>query len=143
MDEETINTDGTTGDPVLDPVSDPPPAEDPIQVVSVNELLELLHSANEETEEPAAEDEEEPAEPALSDQYFASMLEDTSSAEAVQLLSEIKAELIQADLDPHPLLTTSFADYTVTEGLLLLVLLGGVVSACCKMIRRGFEWLTW
>ena len=37
-------------------------------------------------------------------------------------------------LDPvaHPLMTTSFADYTVTEGVLLLIpltlLLGGVVS---------------
>lgn len=41
----------------------------------------------------------------------------------------------------HPALTTSFADYTVTEALLLLLLLSAFISACARMLRGGFSWL--
>ena len=41
----------------------------------------------------------------------------------------------------HPALTTSFADYTVTEALLLLLLLSAFLSACARMLRGGFSWL--
>lgn len=138
MDEE--NT--AAGDSVLDPVSDPAGAADPVQVVSVDELLERLTSSG---EEPVEETEAEPEEPSLSDQYFASALEDTSSTDTVELLREIKTELadVKSELTPHDLLTTNFADYTVTEGLLLLALIYGVVSACVKMLKGGFSWLSW
>ena len=43
----------------------------------------------------------------------------------------------------HPLLTTPFADYTVTEGLLLLALLLAVVKSCVRMLKGGFSWLGW
>lgn len=41
----------------------------------------------------------------------------------------------------HPLMTTSFQDYTVTEGLLLLLLLSVFMAACAKMLKEGFAWL--
>lgn len=47
---------------------------------------------------------------------------------------------IQQMLD-HPLMTTSFQDYNVTEGLLLLLLLSVFIAACAKMLKGGFSWL--
>ena len=44
------------------------------------------------------------------------------------------------DLD-RPFLTTDFNDYTVTEGLLLLILVLAVVMICVKMLKGGFYWL--
>ncbi len=41
----------------------------------------------------------------------------------------------------HPMLTTPFQDYTVTEGLLLLLLLCFFIKACMNMVRRAFSWL--
>lgn len=41
----------------------------------------------------------------------------------------------------HPVMTTSFQDYTVTEGLLLLLLLSAFIAACAKMLKEGFSWL--
>ena len=41
----------------------------------------------------------------------------------------------------HPMLATSFQDYTVTEGLLLALLLSVFISACVKMLKGGFAWL--
>lgn len=49
-------------------------------------------------------------------------------------------EGIQQALD-HPFMTTSFQDYNVTEGLLLLILLSAFVAACAKMLKGGFSWL--
>lgn len=123
--------------------SSPDPAFDsgssaPVQVVSVDELVERLTSSGEE--ETAEE-----AEPSAADQFFASALEDTTGADTVQLLREIRAELvaIKDELTPHDLMTTNFSDYTVTEGLLLLALVYGVVSVCIRMIKGGFSWLSW
>lgn len=41
----------------------------------------------------------------------------------------------------RPLLTTSFSDYTVTEGLLLLLLLCLVAQSCIRILKGGFSWL--
>ncbi len=49
-------------------------------------------------------------------------------------------ELIEQTVN-HPLLTTPFQDYTVTEGLLLLLLLCIFIKACMTMVRRAFAWL--
>lgn len=43
----------------------------------------------------------------------------------------------------HPVLETPFEEYTVTEGLLLLLLVLVIVSWCVKMIKGGFSWLLW
>ena len=52
------------------------------------------------------------------------------------------AETVQQTLD-HPALTTSFQDYTVTEGLLLLILLAAFAAACIRILKGGFSWLRW
>ena len=41
----------------------------------------------------------------------------------------------------HPVLTTPFEEYTVSEALMLLLLLCAFVSACARMLRGGFSWL--
>lgn len=43
--------------------------------------------------------------------------------------------------DPRPFLTTPFDDYTVTEGLLLAVLLCLFFSVIVKILKEGFYWL--
>ena len=40
-----------------------------------------------------------------------------------------------------PFLTTPFADYTVTEGLLLTLLLLAFLAFCNKVVKGGFSWL--
>ena len=41
----------------------------------------------------------------------------------------------------RPFLTTPFEEYSVTEGLLLLLLLLAFVSVCLRIIKGGFYWL--
>lgn len=60
-------------------------------------------------------------------------------ASDVDGLQQTVGEIRQA-LD-RPLMTTSFQDYTVTEGLLLLLLLSAFVAACARMLKEGFSWL--
>ena len=137
MDEEVITT-----TPELSPAPEPeplpelPPSEpdpelpsepepaDPLTVVSVDELIDRLvqGSQDEETSEEAPPEETEPL-PEEGD-LFTEV--DTGPMEIKgmdKLLTYV--ETIQQTLD-HPALTTSFQDYTVTEGLLLLILLGGL-----------------
>lgn len=52
--------------------------------------------------------------------------------------TEVLAEVVEED---RPFLTTSFEDYTVTEGLLLMILLLAVVVICVKLVKGGFYWL--
>lgn len=48
---------------------------------------------------------------------------------------------IRDSLLPHDLLYTNFADYTVTEGLLLCILLVTVMQWIIKILKGGFGWL--
>jgi hypothetical protein len=48
------------------------------------------------------------------------------------------AGTLQDSQSVHPLMTTKFEDYTVTEGLLLAILLTLVVSAVIRFIRGVF-----
>ena len=146
MDDETVTT-----TPEPSPAPEPPPPEpapepaDPVTVVSVDELIDRLVQSTESGEEDASPDEPAPEEPA------------EESGEGDILLPEIDtgpmeikgmdklltyAETIQHTLD-HPALTTSFQDYTVTEGLLLLILLAAFAAACVKILKGGFQWLRW
>ena len=54
----------------------------------------------------------------------------------LQLITEIRA-----DVAPHPLLTTKFEDYTVTEGLLLFAFLWSIVIFCVRMLQGAFSWM--
>ena len=110
-------------------IVDQAPAQnrDPMEVISVEELLGRLveeqEAAVEEEEAPEEETEPEPLEVAGTD-------------ETIRLL-----ETIQTQLTPHPFLTTPFEEYTVTEGLLLLLVLAAFAGCCIKLLRRGFSWL--
>lgn len=150
--EEEIMTTTPEPSPAPDPAPAPEPAPDPapepsepVNVVSVDELIDRLVQSTEPGEEDASPDEPAPEEPA------------EESGEGDILLPEIDpgpmeiagmdklltyAETIQQTLD-HPALTTSFQDYTVTEGLLLLILLAAFAAACIKILKGGFQWLRW
>lgn len=110
-------------DPASAAVTEEPAA---VQVISVEELLERL-TAEAPEEEPTEEESEEAtpddAEPSQADQAF-------------QLLSEIRE-----DVSSRPFLTTPFSEYTVTEGLLLLLALGVFARWLVKLLKEGFSWL--
>ena len=65
-----------------------------------------------------------------------------ASDTAMELVLE-RLEAIQTQTSLHPMWTTPFEDYTVCEGLLLLLLFFMVISFCVKMLRRAFSWLLW
>ena len=51
-------------------------------------------------------------------------------------------EEISANVTPHPLMDTPFEEYSVLEGLLLVLVLWLVVlKPCLNMIKGGFSWL--
>lgn len=131
-------------EPDPEPPSDPEPA-DPLTVVSVDELIDRLVQSGQEEEEPEeappADADELPEEGDQTGDIF--MEVDTGPMEIKgmdKLLTYV--ETVQQTLD-HPALTTSFQDYTVTEGLLLLILLAAFAAACIKILKGGFQWLRW
>ena len=72
-----------------------------------------------------------------SDNSLLSTIRDNTGA-TKNIATEIKASLA------HPLLGTPFEQYTVIEGLLLvLVLWHVIVNPCIKMIKGGFSWFMW
>jgi len=60
--------------------------------------------------------------------------------EAAELISDTIETVADVSQD-RPFLTTSFEEYSVTEGLLLMLLILAVVMICVKMIKGGFYWL--
>lgn len=160
MDEEVITTTpepSPAPDPAPDPAPEPeptPPAPDPasepepadsVTVVSVDELIDRLVQSADPGEEAANPDEPVPEEPAVEtgEGYMFFSEVDTGPMEIKgmdKLLTYV--ETIQQTLD-HPALTTSFQNYTVTEGLLLLILLAAFAAACIRILKGGFQWLRW
>lgn len=141
--------------PVPDPVPDPtpPPEEEPaapVEVISVDELLERL--TQEEDAEPELPTEEAgmadvPVEPdpgmMLIEQLLSRLIDmgiDLGKIETHTKEIQKEVTVVAQTLD-HPALTTSFADYTVTEALLLFLLLAAFLSACARMLRGGLLWL--
>lgn len=139
---------GTESEPVPDPTPAPEPEPtQPVEVVSVEELVDRL------TAETAAGQEEAPAEeevPVEEDPAAADPMEDLSAGsldmgsgelvgmdQVLEHLGTMETTLV------HPALETPFEEYTVTEGLLLLLLVLVIVSWCVKMIKGGFSWLLW
>lgn len=114
------------------PASDEGQTETPMEVVSVDELVDRLTAATEETEVEEPEPVEEVVEPV-----------EQLPMEIVgmdELLAHV--ETLQLTVD-HPAFDTPFEDYTVMEGLLLLFLVLFVLSWCVKMLKGGFSWLLW
>ena len=60
------------------------------------------------------------------------LLEETEATEV--------AEIVELDVD-RPFLSTPLNEYTVTEGLLLLILLFYVGRSVMGWIKEGFFWL--
>ena len=76
----------------------------------------------------------------MNEDMFSDVLIDSASGS--ELASEPETvEIVEEAVQDHPFLTTRFEDYTVTEGLLLLLLLCMFLSFCIKLIRGGFSWL--
>ena len=115
------------------PVEESAPAAEPTQpvdVVSVDELLDRLTAETETAEEdPAPAEEELPVD--------TGPMEIAGMDQVLQHLETMEATMV------HPALETPIEDYTVTEGLLLLLLVRVIVSWCVKMIKGGFSWLLW
>lgn len=64
-------------------------------------------------------------------------IEDTGT-EVVEVVETTIVEVV--DLD-RPFMTTPFSEYSVLEGLLLLLALITVIQMCIRMIKGGFWWL--
>lgn len=120
-----------------DPVS-------PVEVISVEELLGLLQNeAGEEVpEETAAPEETETPEETTSLEDSTPTFSDIGPIEVVGMQEALtRLKTIETQTKLRPMLTTSFQNYTVAEGLLLLLLLCAFVAACVKMLKGGFSWL--
>ena len=127
MTEDTPLVEQVPPEPVDPTVVDgiDPEAVTSAEVISVDELLDrlLTEDMSEETPEPIDTPPPEPVEVVGMDEVLEHL------------------ETIQEDVTPHPFLSTSFEDYTVTEGLLLLLLLLAFLSFCIKLLKEGFSWL--
>jgi len=150
-DEELTTTEPETDIPA--PASEPEPMPDPtpvlepeepsapVEVISVEDFLDRITGKSQEdgqTEEPSLE--EEPTDYIPENDLPAAQV-DGGPIEVIGMDKALKhLETIQGTAE-HPMLTTPFEDYTVTEGLLLLLFLSVVVAACVKMLKGGFSWL--
>lgn len=132
--------------PEPEPAPDPEPTPDPaapVEVVTVEDLLDRLTGDSQgdgETEEPPQEGEDTPL-PGDSGEAppVGEALE--GPIEVVGMETVLKRlETLQGVAD-HPMMETPFEDYTVTEGLLLLLLLSVFLSVCAKLLKGGFAWL--
>ena len=129
----------------------------PVVVVPLEDVIEYLFPEDSESEEP--EEPEETVEfidgevdlPVVEPDPIVGLVEGVVDhlLDMIADLGEIEEHLdkiegytgsITQTLD-HPALTTLFEDYTVTEALLLFLLLFVFISACARMLRGGFSWL--
>ena len=108
------------------------------EAVLIEAVLELLQQLLEKTGS---------ADTSRIEEYLDGIERDTDkieehTAKAAKDTHEIQLDVARlTDALDHPALTTSFADYTVSEALLLLLLLSAFLSACARMLRGGFSWL--
>lgn len=120
-----------------------PEGPEPVEVISVDELLERLTQTDADRPEEAGEPEETQEEPPGPEESPPILgLSGEQDAPLVVEGMEGAAESLEALQDTiHPALTTPFSNYTVTEALLLLLLLFAFLSACFKLLRGAFVWL--
>lgn len=129
--------------------SSEPPAQEPEgppsgnEVISVSDLLDILSQAGEGEEETPTEDpaEEEPASSEDSGGTEDTPVYTLSGGDTVTVegMKEVlqRLETLEA-ATVHPMLETPFEDYTVTEGLLLLVFVILLLDFFLNLIRRWF-----
>lgn len=146
---ETTEGNFTPLEPEPAPAPEPAPELEPeapaapVEVITVEDLLDRITGEageNGETEEPSQETEGDvPAEaPAESGEDLPAEggLEGPIEVVGMDKLLEYTGT-IQETLD-HPLMTTPFEDYTVTEGLLLLVFVVLLLDFFLNLLRRWF-----
>ena len=170
IDEEVIQTSDPVIDlpPDIDPQPDPDPVDPSVEVVPVDEFLDRLAELFGDREEDPEEAEGlEGAIQPIDGGVDLPVVDLDPVLTAIEIvggrlidmignldrieehLGEIEKDTNEIQLDvmtiaqalDHPALTTSFADYTVTEALLLLLLLFAFISACTRMLRGGLLWL--
>lgn len=130
--------------------SSEPPAQEPEgtpsgnEVISVSDLLDILSQAGEGEEETPTEEpaEEEPAPsegPAGAEDTPVNILSGSDGSVSVEGMQEVlqRLETLEAAA-VHPMMETPFEDYTVTEGLLLLVFVILLLDFFLNLIRRWF-----
>lgn len=133
-------------EPVPDPVPGPEAPAAPVEVITVEDLLDRITGEtgeDGETEEPPQEAEGDAAAEAPAESGEVLPTEGTLEGpiEVIGMDTALKRlETIQGVVD-HPMMETPFEDYTVTEGLLLLFLLSVFLAACVKLLKGGFAWL--
>lgn len=65
----------------------------------------------------------------------------SAAVDAESALSEPQQIEVTVTSDDKPFMTTSFDDYSVSEGLLLCLLLFSFIQTVFRILRRGFSWL--
>ena len=141
--EDELMESGTVeeSEPAPAPASElEPEATQPVEVVSVDELVDRLTDAAAVGTEDAAMEEEPAAdgsEELLTEPIDTGPMEIAGMEQLLQHLETMETTVVHSALD------TPFEQYTVTEGLLLILLVLLVVSWCVKMIKGGFSWLLW
>lgn len=126
-------------EPLPEPAPEPAPAPEPeepavpVEVVTVDDLLDRLTGAGqEETEEPSQEEETENPEELPEEPVPAEPVETVGMDAVLKSL-----ETLQGVTD-HPMMETSFDDYTVMEGLLLLIFVILLLDFFLNLLRRWF-----
>jgi len=134
---EVLEADPAAG---LMPDFDPAPAvpSDPVEVISVEDLPDRLAGESQEdgqTEEPPPE--EEPMD-YIPENDLAAAQVDGGPIEVIGMDKALKhLETIQGIAD-HPMMETHFEEYTVTEGLLLLIFVIVALDFFLNFLRRWF-----
>ena len=68
--------------------------------------------------------------------------EENVFVEETTVVLDEPVEVILVDVsDERSFMTTPLNDYTVTEGLLLLILIMMIVKFVARAVREGFRWL--
>ena len=68
--------------------------------------------------------------------------EENVVVEETTVMPDEPVEVILVDVaDDRNFMTTPLNDYTVTEGLLLLILIMMIVKFVAKAVKEGFRWL--
>lgn len=121
-------------EPVVSAAEPVEPLAPPVEVISVDELLERLTVAEPEPEEEP----EEPVEEIAQVEEEEPILNTIDLTEVKTLLMDIRNN----SLESSPALETPFEEYSVSEALMLSLLVCFFISALARIVRRGFSWLS-
>lgn len=130
-------------EPTPDPAPEPEAPAAPVEVITVEDLLDRITGetgGDGETEEPPQEAEGDAGTEAPVESGEALPVEGTLEGpiEVVGMDTVLKRlETIQGVVD-HPMMETPFEDYTVTEGLLLLIFVILLLDFFLDILRRWF-----